>query len=289
MGTCKYLLVIWCLAAYGSPMAANLVHRFRATGAGTPVNAYIVECPSAAVVVDATLTVSDGRALREHVDSLGKPLLGVVVTHAHPDHYGGLVELVRGLHVPVFATEGVSRVIRRDDPLKEQILRPMFGDEWAPERTFPDTTVADGEVLSLDGIRLRVTDLGPGESPHDSVWALADEPATVFSGDVAYDRRHCYLADGFHEAWLANIARVRELVPPGSTLHPGHGEPCGLEVLDWQAGYINTFLEALRGADWSDPDAARGDVIRRMRDYLPTDELQFLMELSIDPLRSRQT
>src|SRR5690349_21544719 len=98
-------------------MATNLVHRFGATGAGTPVNAYIVESPSAAVVIDATLTVSDGRALRARVDSLGKPLLGVAVTHAHPDHYGGLVELVRGLDAPVFATEGVSRVIRRDDAL----------------------------------------------------------------------------------------------------------------------------------------------------------------------------
>src|SRR6478735_3466296 len=123
-----------------------LVHGFGATGAGTPVNAYIVEGASGVAVVDATLTVSDGRALRERVDALGKPLLGVVVTHAHPDHYGGLAELVGG----------------------------------------------------------------------------PDAPATVFSADVAYDRRHCYLADGFHEQWLANIARLRAELPAGATLHPGH-------------------------------------------------------------------
>src|SRR5713101_486996 len=174
-------------------MERNLIHRFGATGAGTPVNAYMVEGPSGTAVIDATLTVSDGRALRARVDALGKPLLGVVITHAHPDHYGGLVELVRDLDVPVFATEGVASVIRRDDPIKEQILRPMCGDEWAAERAFPDHIVADGEIVALDGIRLQVTDLGPGESPHDSVWALADEPRAVFSADVGYDRRHCYL------------------------------------------------------------------------------------------------
>jgi glyoxylase-like metal-dependent hydrolase (beta-lactamase superfamily II) len=43
------------------------------------------------------------------VDELGKPLLGVVITHAHPDHYGGLVALVRDLDVPVFATSGWHR------------------------------------------------------------------------------------------------------------------------------------------------------------------------------------
>jgi glyoxylase-like metal-dependent hydrolase (beta-lactamase superfamily II) len=126
--------------------------------------------------------------------------------------------------------------------------------------------------------------LGPGESPQDSVWSLASDPRQVFSGDVAYDRRHCYLADGFHQDWLANIERLRTELPQGATLRPGHGEPCGTEVLDWQAGYINTFLEAIRDADWSDPDRARKLVVDRMREYLPRAELQFLMELSIDPL-----
>jgi glyoxylase-like metal-dependent hydrolase (beta-lactamase superfamily II) len=268
-------------------MSSNLIHRFHATGGGTPVNAYIVEGLFGAVVVDSTLTVSDGRALRSSVDALGKPLLGVIVTHAHPDHYGGLVELVRDLDVPVFATKGVADVIRRDDPVKEQILRPMFGEEWAARRAFPNQTVADGELVSLDGIRLRVTDLGPSESPHDSVWSLADSDRRVFSADLVYDRHHCYLADGFHQQWLANITRARQELPAGVTLHPGHGEPCGAEALDWQEGYIKTFLEAVTAADWSDTDAARAHVTARMLDYLPSSALQFLMELSIDPVAAQ--
>lgn len=265
-------------------MSSNLIHRFHATGGGTPVNAYIIESKSGSAVVDSTLTVSDGSALRATVEGLGKPLLGVIITHAHPDHYGGLVELVRDLDVPVFATAGVAEVIRRDDPVKEQILRPMFGDEWALERAFPTQTAGDGELVSLDGISLRVTDLGPSESPHDSIWTLEDSDRQVFSADLAYDRHHCYLADGFHQQWLANIVRAREELPAGVTLHPGHGEPCGAEALDWQERYIHTFLEAVAAADWSDPDRARGTVIARMVDYLPSSALQFLMELSIEPV-----
>lgn len=265
-------------------MSSNLIHRFHATGAGTPVNAYVVEGVSGTVVVDATLTVSDGRSLRTFVEELGKPLLGVVITHAHPDHYGGLVELVRDLEVPVFAAKGVDEVIRRDDPVKEQILRPMFGDEWAPRRAFPNRTVSDGELVSLDGIALRVNDLGPGESPYDSTWTLEAPARHVFSADLVYDRHHCYLADGFHQQWLANIARAREELPDGVTLHPGHGEPCGTEALDWQQGYIRTFLEAVGGADWSDGESAHQTVIARMLEYLPSSALQFLMELSIDPI-----
>lgn len=261
-----------------------LIHRFGATGADTPVNAYIVESPAGVAVVDATLTVSDGRALRQRVDELDKPLMGVVITHAHPDHYGGLAELIGDRDIPVFASEGVVAAIRRDDPVKEQILRPMFGDDWAPERAFPDQVVADGETVSLDGIALTMTDLGPGESPHDSIWALQGDGRTVFSADLAYDRTHCYLADGFHAEWLANIDRLRHDLPTGTTLHPGHGEPCGTEALDWQEAYITTLLAAVRGADWSNSETARQEVVVRMLELLPSPRLRFLMELSIDPL-----
>ena len=115
-------------------------------------------------------------------------------------------------------------------------------------------------VVDADGIALAVTDLGPGESPHDSIWPLADDRRVVFSADVAYDRHHGYLADGFHTQWLDNVARLRRELPAGATLHPGHREPSGIEVLDWQQGYIETLQAAVADADWSDPDAAHAAV-----------------------------
>jgi hypothetical protein len=60
-------------------------------------------------------------------------------------------------------------------------------------------------------------------------------------------------------------------------------------VLDWQEGYIRTFLDAVGTAGWSDPEAARATVVARMLEYLPTDELRFLIELSIDPVAAQLT
>jgi glyoxylase-like metal-dependent hydrolase (beta-lactamase superfamily II) len=252
-----------------------------------PVNAYLVEGPHGVVAVDSTLTVSDARALRSKVDELGKPLLAVLVTHAHPDHYGGAVELIGDDEVPFVAAAGVDEVIRRDDEIKEQIIRPMFGDEWPRTRSFPNQIVDDGESVNFGGISFTMMDLGPGESPHDSVWLVGDERLVAFAGDAAYEHMHCYLADGYWREWLANITRLRGELDPKAEVHFGHGDRRESAAFDWQERYLHTFIDAMHSADWEDAAAAKASVIRCMTRYLPTSDLQFLMELSIEPVAAQ--
>ena len=263
------------------------IHRYTAGPQGAFVNAYLLETGEGVIAVDGTLTVSDGRALRSQLESLGKPLLAVLVTHAHPDHYGGIIELVAEDDVPVIATERVLSVIVRDDEIKEQILRPMFGDEWAATRTVPNRGVADGASLDFGAAQLTVIDLGPGESPGDSVWLLGEDRRNVFLGDQIYDGKHAYLADGFYGEWLANMELLQRELPSDSALYLGHGGPVTTLQFDWQRTYTQTFVDAIRDADWTNREAATASVVERMISLLPTDELQFLMELSIEPVAAK--
>jgi glyoxylase-like metal-dependent hydrolase (beta-lactamase superfamily II) len=94
------------------------------------VNSYLVEQGDTIVVVDGMLTVSDARAVRAYIDGRNKSLAALVVTHAHPDHYAGAAEILRGRSdVPIVATEPVKRIIERDDAEKDSIVGPMMGDE----------------------------------------------------------------------------------------------------------------------------------------------------------------
>ena len=263
------------------------VHRIESTTSGTPVNAYLLEGERELVAIDSTLTVSGGDTVRERIDEIGKPLAAVLLTHAHPDHYGGAVEVIREAEAPIVATAGVDEVIRRDDAAKEELLRPMFGDEWPVERVFPSQVVEPGAELSFGEIELTVRDLGPGESPHDSVWLLGEDARTVFSGDEANNGMHSYLADGHWESWLTNIDRLRGELPADATLHVGHGEPGGLDLLDRQRGYIERFVEAVRAADWSDAEGAKAEVVAAMSERLPSDDLHLLMELSVEPVAAK--
>jgi glyoxylase-like metal-dependent hydrolase (beta-lactamase superfamily II) len=264
-----------------------VVHRFPVKREGAFVNAYLVETASGVVAVDGLLHVSAAKEMRASLDRLGKPLLAALLTHSHPDHYAGLGEIVAGGDVPIYAPQGVIDTITADDAVKDQIVGPFFGEEWPKNRVFPNTAITDGESLSFDEVTFTVIDLGPSESPHDSPWIVGDDATTVFLGDQIYDHKHCYLADGFYAQWLANIETLRTRFPEDAVLYIGHGGPVGPEMWDWQRGYIELFIEAVSNADWSDPDRAKATVVGHMKEYEPTDELQLLMELSIEPLAAK--
>jgi glyoxylase-like metal-dependent hydrolase (beta-lactamase superfamily II) len=114
---------------------APIIHVVTASPAGLSVNGYLVEGKTGVVAVDSALTVSDSKALRARLDALGKPLLAVLLTHGHPDHYNGVSALVASngkgskSEVPIYALNAVARVIHEWDAKKEAQWKPMFGAE----------------------------------------------------------------------------------------------------------------------------------------------------------------
>ena len=135
------------------------------------------------MAVDGTLTASDSWALRSRIDSLGKPLLGVLVTHAHPDHVAGIANLLGDSGASVVALESVRDLMRATEEAKRAQWSPVYGDEWIPRWVYPDRLVENGEAVTFDGVSFRVYEVGPGgDCDANSVWVLEDEPAAAFVG-----------------------------------------------------------------------------------------------------------
>ncbi|MEJ7601279.1 MAG: MBL fold metallo-hydrolase, partial [Kofleriaceae bacterium] len=179
-----------CGATSVSGPARPTIDQVSSPGEGIFANAYLVHAPRGVVVVDATLRVSDARALRKRIEATGKPLLGILLTHGHPDHYNGVAILTAGQQVPVVATAAVDAVIRKDDAAKEQQWRPMFGAEWPEHRAFATRLVRDGEAVELGGLVFRPHEVGAAESHADTYWTVDGVQEVVFVGDLVFSGMH---------------------------------------------------------------------------------------------------
>ena len=258
---------------------APIVHTYRSGETGLFVNSYLVEGTEGVVAIDAPLLLSDGRAFRARLEALRKPLLGVLVTHPHPDHYNTIGELLAGQDVPVIAHRDVDREIREKDAAKRAQWGPMFGDEWPASATFPNRTVADEESVEFGDLRVTAWDFGACESESQTVWLL-NGGDNAFVGDLAFNNTHAYLADGHTNVWLNAIDRAQEALAGVDTLYVGHGASTRVDVLADQRRYLLMVREAIGRvavdrAELSEDETDR--VVRLMERYLPTAPLSWLV------------
>jgi glyoxylase-like metal-dependent hydrolase (beta-lactamase superfamily II) len=268
-------------------MAEPVVHTYRAAESGLNVNSYLVEGQSGVVVVDTNLLVSDIEALRARLRALKKPLLAILVTHAHPDHFNGVLGLVEDKEVPVYAAAGVGRVIEEIADAKRAQWSPVYGAEWPAESYHPNSLLADGAQVQLDELSFTVREVGPAESHADSYFLLAAarSPTVAFTGDLAFNGMHPYTADGHSGAWLAALDDLGGALGSTGTLYPGHGDPAGPGLLADQRRYLLYYRELIRrlsGGETQLSGAAKSELSTAMQAFLPDAPLTWMIELGAD-------
>jgi glyoxylase-like metal-dependent hydrolase (beta-lactamase superfamily II) len=260
------------------------IHTYTSSEVGLYVNAYLVETANGVVAIDATLTVSDSLALRAQIDTLHKPLLAVLVTHAHPDHVAGLTNIVNSPGVPILATESVERLMRATEAAKHAQWSPVFGAEWITHWTYPNRLVAEATTVSFDGVTYRVHDMGAGgDCDANALWVIEGESPAAFVGDLVFNGTHCYLADGKILRWLTNLKRMRLLLDDRMMLYPGHGQAGGLDLIDQQHDYLMAYCTAvaeLAGGAPALDEAATQELIMQIERYRPNAALSFMIGLS---------
>jgi len=268
-------------------MAGPVVHTYRAAESGLYVNSYLVEGESGVVVVDTNLLVSDIEALRARLRALKKPLLGILVTHAHPDHFNGVLALVQDKEVPVYATARVGRVIEEVADAKRAQWSPVYGAEWPAETYYPNSPLADGAQVQLGELSFTVHEVGPAESHADSYLVLTANgtAAIAFTGDLAFHGTHPYTADGHTGAWLAALDVLGGELAGTGTLYPGHGDPAGLAMLADQRRYLLYYRELIRRLSGGEPqlsEAAKSELSTALQAFLPDAPLTWMIELGAD-------
>ena len=268
-------------------MAGPVIHTYRAADPGLYVNSYLVEAEAGVVVVDTNLLVSDIEALRARLRALKKPLLAILVTHPHPDHFNGVFGLVQDNEVPVYAAASVAQVIGEIADAKREQWSPTYGAEWPAATYCPNSPLADRAEVRFGELTFTVRGLGPAESHADSYFLLsADGGAPVaFVGDLAFNGMHPYTADGHSARWLAALDVLASELADVATLYPGHGDPAGPGVFAEQRRYLLHYRELVRrlsGGNAKLPSPASAELDAAMRAFLPGAPLTWMIGLGAD-------
>ena len=140
-----------------------------------------------AVVVDP----GDAAPVLQALKARGLQLIGILVTHHHPDHVGGVDALRACLQGPVWG------------PARENIPKPF-------------TPLQDGDVITVLGRRFQVIDVPGHTAGHIAYFQLdEDEAPLLFCGDTLFSAGCGRLFEGTPAQMHHSLSRLAEL--PGST------------------------------------------------------------------------
>jgi len=260
------------------------IHTYTAAETGLLVNSYLLETDQGVVAIDTNLLNSDIAALKARLAALKKPLFAIFVTHAHPDHFNGVMELVREREVPVYATLGVERAICEIADAKRAQWAPVYASEWPSETFYPSVVLLNRQVVDVDGLSITAREIGQAESHADSYFTVqaGDEPPIAFTGDLGFNGTHPYTADGHTTAWLQALDLLTSELAGAQHILPGHGAPTNVRLFDDQRRYLLYYREVVGRLAAGAPtltDEAQVALDQAMQQFLPNAPLTWMIGL----------
>ena len=128
------------------------IHSYLSPADGLQVNTQMIEGPNAVVIFDGQLLLPYADEVASYVQTLGKPVDRIILSHAHTDHWGGLQVLTeRFPDARVFALDGIADQVRARGPARLDGLRRTYGDRAATKVTVPTETITEGPQR-IDGV-----------------------------------------------------------------------------------------------------------------------------------------
>ena len=205
-------------------------------------NSHIIETPSELRLIDAQMKLSHAKALKKYIDGLKKPLVQVILSHNHPDHWFGAQ--VFATKTSIATSRNVMSDLNKGGARYIKILKKKLKDE------VPDKVIVPSVELSLgkhnwDGLELIVEEHVEQES-HHSLLIKIPAYGIMIGQDLFYNKMFLVASERKRNRnWQKLLAGFRDNeAKTYKTLLVGHGKNGGPSILDQDIKYLDA-LEAL--------------------------------------------
>lgn len=200
------------------------------------------------IVIDTGSSLRIGemllRQIRKQTD---KPLLAVLNTHVHGDHWLGNQAMVADTpDVPIYGHPKMLELIEQG--AGEQWLAIMMnataGATVGTELVPPTRTLDDGDELSVGGLTIKAHHYPNVHSTSDLMFEIP-ERGVLFLADNANNGRIVRMDDGSFRGSIEALEGIKSRVSGAAVLIPGHGQVGGWEIIDAYLGYLGDLHEAV--------------------------------------------
>lgn len=218
-------------------------------------NAGLLVQDGRALLVDTGLDRDAARRILKHVAALGAELAGVLVTHAHADHFGGAGEIQRRSGAPVLAPAFEAAVV--ENPALEPVYlfagaqptRELQGKFILAQPCAVDGLLEAGRQ-TLFGFDVEIIP-APGHA-HNQVMVGAPQQGVCFAADAFFPPA---VLDKYGVSFYVDIdqtlATLRALPAlPYSLFAQGHGDAYDRSGLEEVLDYNLQRVERIRQLAW---------------------------------------
>ena len=210
-------------------------------------NPSFVLTPSGVVVVDPGSSVQTGAMLLRQIRKVtDKPVIAVLNTHVHGDHWlGNQAFRESDPQVPIYGHPRMIKAIEAGAGANwvSNMESMTEGASRGTVPVSPNHTVADGDTLTLGDMAFRFHNFGTAHTNNDLMIEVPQEQV-LFLADNANNHRIVRMDDGKFSGNIATLDAAMKI--KAKVLVPGHGQTGGWEVVQAYRDYLAELRAAVK-------------------------------------------
>src|SRR6202047_3391129 len=218
------------------------IHSYLSPLDGFRVNTQMIEGPTAIVIFDGQLLLPYAGEVASYVQTLGKPVDRIILSHAHTDHWAGLQVLTeRFADARVFALDGGAAQLRARGQARLDSFRPIYGDRIATKVTVPTETIIEG-LQRIDGITYDFKRFVDAESDLQLAALLPEQKVLMVFDLVFSPNEHAFTVVDHFDHWMIVLEQLKA-IQGYDTLIIGHDTPVNRSAIDSTITYVKRAKE----------------------------------------------